>query len=73
MAIPIIPILACYFDEILCLDNRTNQSFKKIIEKFNPTHYIAIGLYRHYFNHYNKSLPDYIKKSNNKIFSINLK
>ena len=35
--IPVVSVLACYFKELMYLDNRSNKSFKKRIEEFNPT------------------------------------
>lgn len=44
MAIPVIPILACYCKDMLVIDNRTGKSFNfsKIALQFHPTHYISL-------------------------------
>ena len=44
MAIPVIPILACYCKDMLVIDNRTgkNFNFSEIALQFHPTHYISL-------------------------------
>lgn len=44
MAIPIIPILACFCKNMLVIDNRSGKTlnYMKMIIDFKPTHYIAL-------------------------------
>lgn len=49
MAIPIIPIFANYFKEILIVDNRDNKSYQNIIKEFNATHYLCLMLSTSYY------------------------
>lgn len=44
MAIPIIPILACFCKNMLIIDNRSGKklNYMKMIIDFKPTHYIAL-------------------------------
>lgn len=44
MAIPILPILACFCKNLLVIDNRTGKklNYMKMIIDFKPTHYIAL-------------------------------
>lgn len=74
MAIPLIPVLACYFDEVMAIDNRSGKKFADEIRGFGPTHYVGLGLYRNYTDHsFNKKLPKYINaESNNKIIFRNI-
>lgn len=54
MAIPIIPILACFCKNILVIDNRSgkNLNYMKIIVDFKPTHYISLFTEENFlFNH----------------------
>lgn len=76
MSIPVIPLLMPFFSEILVLDNRTAMSFKNEINRFCPTHYLALGLVRN-FVQYSKKDIDKINKNlyfiiNNKIFQHNI-
>lgn len=48
MSIPVIPLLMPFFGEMLVLDNRTTMSFKNEINRFCPTHYLALGLVRNF-------------------------
>ena len=56
MSIPLIPLLICYFNKILVLDNRTNSCHIDIIKEFNPTDYIALGLYRQFLYKTNSNI-----------------
>ena len=56
MSVPLIPILICYFNKILVLDNRTKNKYKDIIMTFNPTDYLALGLYRQFLYKTNSNI-----------------
>lgn len=49
MSIPLIPIFANFFKEILVVDNRTNISYSKLIKDFNATHYVCLMLSTSYY------------------------
>ena len=54
MAIPIIPILACFCKNMIVVDNRSgkNLNYMKMIVDFKPTHYIALFTEENFlFNH----------------------
>lgn len=42
MSVPIIPVIATYFNEILVCDNRKSKSYCEEIVNFNPTHYLCM-------------------------------
>lgn len=44
MAIPVLPILACFCEQLLIIDNRTNQrqNYIKMLVNFKPQYYIAL-------------------------------
>ena len=44
MAIPVLPILACFCEQLLVVDNRTgkNKNYMKTIIDFKPQHYISL-------------------------------
>ena len=74
MSIPLVPILACYFDEILAVDNSNGRSFMREMTELRPTHYVGLGLYRNYTEHsFNRRIPENIRAvSDNKIISKNI-
>lgn len=49
--IPIISIIACYFKEVIYLDNGSQKSLKQYIEEFNPTD-VLIELNADVVSHY---------------------
>lgn len=54
MAIPVLPILACFCKQLLVVDNRSgkNLNYMKMIVDFKPTHYIALFTEENFlFNH----------------------
>lgn len=56
--IPIIPILASYFEEIMYLDNRTETSFSKMIDAYDFTDYVCLMYHRHLCDGTNKILSN---------------
>lgn len=57
-SIPIIPILAYYFEEIMFLDNRTDMSYRSTIDEFKFTDYVCLIWCGHVYEGFNKMLEN---------------